>query len=59
MRRLRFGHRLTVTNGRGAHVLMLRFGIGWWPCLRAPFIQITFGIHQLETWYGPPSYLKQ
>jgi len=30
--------------------------VGWWPCLRAPFISITLGRWVVEVWHGLPSY---
>lgn len=35
---------------------MLRVGVGYWPCLRAPFVQVAVGKHLFELWYGLPSY---
>ena len=51
-------HRLTRTSPDGRHVIMFRIGVGYWPCLHAPFLQIAFGKHIFEFWYGLPSYLK-
>ena len=57
MRRgLHFMRRLTDKNERGEHVVLLRFGVGYWPCLRAPFVQLGIGRHLLDLWYGEPSH---
>jgi hypothetical protein len=56
--RFRWNYRLTATNPAGRHVIMFRIGVGYWPCLHAPFLQIAFGKHIFEFWYGLPSYLK-
>lgn len=29
---------------------------GYWPCLRAPFVELAFGRRRYEIWYGLPSY---
>jgi hypothetical protein len=52
-------HRLTEKQpGTNHYVLMLRIGVGYWPCLRAPFIQLALGKHKFDFWYGLPSYLR-
>lgn len=37
----------------------LGFGIriGYWPCLKAPYVQIAFALWRLDLWHGLPSYL--
>lgn len=37
--------------------LALEFGlkIGYWPCLKGPFVSIAFGYRRLDLWYGLPS----
>lgn len=40
-----------TASGYGARV-------GYWPCLRAPFIEVSIGKHRFAVWYGLPSYLK-
>lgn len=37
---------------------VLRFGlsVGWWPCLKAPFIQVGIGTNVIDIWFGLPSY---
>ena len=32
------------------------FRIGYWPCLKAPYIQIVFAGWRCDFWYGLPSY---
>lgn len=55
MRRLRCTIRETHRNG---NLVTKAFGlaIGYWPCLRAPYIQITVWTRRIEFWYGHPSY---
>lgn len=38
--------------------LVICFGIrcGYWPCLYAPFIQVSFCELRLDIWHGLPSY---
>jgi hypothetical protein len=52
---IRWKHRLTSTSPAGRHIIMFRIGVGYWPCLHAPFLQIAFGKHIFEFWYGLPS----
>jgi hypothetical protein len=49
-------YRPTDTSPYGHHIIMYRIGVGYWPCLQAPFFQIAFGKHIFECWYGLPSY---
>jgi hypothetical protein len=51
-----WNYRLTNTSPAGRHIIMFRIGVGYWPCLHAPFLHIAFGKHILEVWYGLPSY---
>jgi hypothetical protein len=55
-RKFRVHHRLSLADGRGRHIIMFRIGVGYWPCLRGPFLQVAFGKHIFELWYGLPSY---
>jgi len=32
--------------------------VGYWPCLKAPFIQFTFWRCRMDIWYGLPSYKR-
>lgn len=40
---------------------MRSFGlqVGWWPCLRGPFISLAFNRRRYEVWFGLPSYLPK
>jgi hypothetical protein len=31
--------------------------LGYWPCLRAPFIRFDVATWIIEVWYGLPSYV--
>lgn len=53
-----FMRRLTDKNDRGEHVVLVRIGAGYWPCLRAPFVQLGLGRHLFDVWFGDPSYDK-
>ncbi len=39
-------------------VPMLAFGVrvGYWPCLKAPFVQVVFAKWRAEVWFGLPTY---
>jgi hypothetical protein len=53
---VRWNYRLTAASESGCHIIMFRIGVGYWPCLYAPFLQIVLGKHIFEFWYGLPSY---
>lgn len=55
MKRLRFQSRETHRNGA---LITKAFGlaIGYWPCLGAPYLQVTVWTRRFEVWYGLPSY---
>lgn len=55
--RLRFQHRRSATKpGTERHAQTIGLRVGYWPCLRAPFITIDFGSHRLDIWHGLPGY---
>ena len=59
-RRLRWSARPgTEKRGEDGRVLAVRaFGVklGYWPCLKAPFVEVAFGRRRYDLWYGLPSY---
>lgn len=40
------------------HQPSIGFGLrlGWWPCLRGPYLQVAFLYWRLDMWHGLPSY---
>jgi hypothetical protein len=42
----------------GWPVFSFGFRVGIWPCLRAPFLQLSLGLWHVDAWIGYPS-LKQ
>ena len=32
------------------------FRFGYWPCLKAPYVQIVFAGYRCDLWWGLPSY---
>lgn len=42
----------------GVRRTAIGFGVkvGYWPCLRAPYIEIAFGTKRYGWWYGLPTY---
>lgn len=44
------------TSPTGQHVLCLGVCFGYWPCLKAPFVQLKVGIFVFDLWYGLKSY---
>jgi len=40
----------------GKQVLRIGLCAGYWPCLLAPFIQISLGKKIVDIWFGLPGY---
>lgn len=59
MRRLRKGVRKTTTSPEGQHVQSAGVRVGYWPCLKAPFVQIAVGNRVIDIWYGGPTRKTQ
>lgn len=49
-----------VARKPGTNIPAVSIGarIGYWPCLKAPFIQVSLALWHIELWVGYPS-LKQ
>jgi hypothetical protein len=56
-RRLHGMIRVGKRNAEGRHALGYGLRLGYWPCLKAPYVQIAFHRWRLEVWFGLPSYL--
>jgi hypothetical protein len=54
-RRIRLMVRPTP-HGEAGSALNYGLRVGYWPCLRAPFIQIAIHKWLVELWFGYPSY---
>lgn len=54
--------RMTISRSKtsptGTHVWALGLKVGYWPCLRAPFISLCVGNRIVDLWCGLPSYLE-
>lgn len=35
---------------------MLGMRVGYWPCLKAPFVQLALGTFLFDVWFGYSSY---
>jgi hypothetical protein len=46
----------TKVSPGGKHALGFGLRVGYWPCLRAPYVQLSFGSRRLDIWHGDPSY---
>ena len=57
MRRLRRLLRRSATSPEGRHSLSLGVRVGYWPCLRGPFVTFSFWSWHLDVWWGLPSNL--
>lgn len=49
---------LAKASPRGTRVQALGLKVGYWPCLRAPFISLCVGSRIIDLWWGLPSYLE-
>lgn len=56
--RLRWIWRENKRSPRGVPIFAVGLRIGYWPCLRAPFISVSLGFVAVDVWYGLASYLK-
>lgn len=54
--RLRAAVRDNAKRDDGARVFRMGLCFGYWPCLRAPFVQVGIGLKTLDVWFGLPSY---
>jgi hypothetical protein len=54
--RLHGQHRRSKQSPTGRHAQSLGIRVGYWPCLRAPFIALDLGSHRFDLWFGLPSY---
>jgi hypothetical protein len=57
--RFRTAIRAGKRSPEGRYALAYGLRIGYWPCLRAPYVQLAFHRWRIEAWYGLPSYLAQ
>ena len=62
VRRLRWGvrqsHIRTLPSGDVLQVRAFGLQVGYWPCLRGPFVALAVNRLRYEVWYGLPSYLS-
>ena len=57
-RRFRLVWRYTNKSVDGIGVIKIGVCCGYWPCLKAPYLQFSIGIRILDLWYGYESYRK-
>ncbi len=57
-RGFRFSCRAATRSPEGRPVLAFGLRVGYWPCLRAPFLELAVGRWRLDFWHGLPSYAK-
>lgn len=53
--RLRALVRDNARRADGNRILKIGISFGYWPCLRAPFIQFNVGVKTVDVWFGLPS----
>ncbi len=56
MRRLRGGWSPNTKSPAGRPSWGFGLRVGYWPCLRGPYLQIALGTRRLDVWHGLPSY---
>lgn len=58
-RRFRHMIRHNRKSPEGKPALSFGVRVGYWPCLKAPFISLACGPISLDFWHGLPSYRNQ
>jgi hypothetical protein len=58
MHRFHAAVRVGKRNAEGHYALAYGLRLGYWPCLKAPYIQVAFHRWRIEVWLGLPSYLR-
>lgn len=48
--------RAATRSPEGKPVLAFGLRVGYWPCLRAPFLELAFHRWRIDLWVGLPSY---
>jgi hypothetical protein len=57
MKKFRKRHRRSRTQqGTGRHAWTIGLRLGYWPCLKGPFVVVEIATHRFDFWYGLPSY---
>jgi hypothetical protein len=56
-RRFHAAIRVGKRSPLGKYVLGYGLRVGYWPCLKAPYVQIAFHRWRVEIWHGEPSHL--
>lgn len=56
MRRFRYQLERTKRSPQGTHAHGYGLRVGYWPCLKAPYVQVALAIWRLDVWHGLPSY---
>lgn len=56
MRRLRTKLQRNRRSDSGVTALGFGVRIGYWPCLKAPYVQFAVAFWRLDVWHGLPSY---
>lgn len=56
---IRSTHVKKLESGEELQVRSFGLQVGWWPCLRGPFISLAVNRRRYEVWFGLPSYLPK
>lgn len=59
VRKFRAQYRRSRVSATGKHAFSVGIRLGYWPCLKAPFVAIDLGTRRLEVWHGLRSYKKE
>jgi hypothetical protein len=49
-------HRRARQSPRGRYALSLGLTVGYYPCLRGPFVKVDLLSHKVTIWHGLPTY---
>jgi hypothetical protein len=52
MRRFRFFIERTKRSPEGRHAHGYGLRIGYWPCVKGPYLQVAFAIWRADLWHG-------
>ena len=53
---VRDGHTMTASDGSVIRVRSFGVRVGYWPCLRGPYLELSVNTRRLDIWFGLASY---
>lgn len=52
-------HRRSKQSPQNRHAQSFGVRVGYWPCLKAPFVSLDIASHRWDIWHGLPSYVAE